>query len=450
MIDVQQLAAIVGDSHVVTDSDLMVGHTTDWTGRFCGPAVAVVRPGTVEEVAAVLRACHAAGQPVFPHGGVTGLVGAVPSSAGPAPVVLVTTRLKRLREVDQALGQVQVGAGATLAAVQAHARAAGWEYGVDIAARDSATIGGTIATNAGGIRVCAFGMTRAQVVGLEAVLADGTVLSHLTGLPKDNTGYDLAGLFVGSEGTLGVITAATLRLHRPVGPTTLALVAVADYRQAQALVAGAVPVGSRLLAAEVMDRAGTEVVCAVAGLPMPMPEVPWRHLLLIEVSGEQIALPDDAEALLAADCADAARIWTYRERQSEAAALLVDSDDPTRVIQKLDISVPAAAMQRFSDELAQLLAAQPVVTAHSVFGHIADGNLHVEIAGPTVEDDSVTTLVLRLVAAHGGSISAEHGIGQAKAAFLELSRSPAEIATMRAIKAALDPDGLMAPGVIFR
>ncbi|MGB5016409.1 MAG: FAD-linked oxidase C-terminal domain-containing protein, partial [Candidatus Nanopelagicales bacterium] len=200
----------------------------------------------------------------------------------------------------------------------------------------------------------------------------------------------------------------------------------------------------------VMDRAGTEVVCAVAGLPMPMPEVPWRHLLLIEVSGEQIALPDDAEALLAADCADAARIWTYRERQSEAAALLVDSDDPTRVIQKLDISVPAAAMQRFSDELAQLLAAQPVVTAHSVFGHIADGNLHVEIAGPTVEDDSVTTLVLRLVAAHGGSISAEHGIGQAKAAFLELSRSPAEIATMRAIKAALDPDGLMAPGVIFR
>ena len=282
------------------------------------------------------------------------------------------------------------------------------------------------------------------------MLADGTVLSHLTGLPKDNTGYDLAGLFVGSEGTLGVITAATLRLHRPVGPTTLALVAVADYRQAQALVAAAVPVGSRLLAAEVMDRAGTEVVCAVAGLPMPMPKVPWRHLLLIEVSGEQIALPDDAEALLAADCADAARIWTYRERQSEAAALLVDSDDPTRVIQKLDISVPAAAMQRFSDELAQLLAAQPVVTAHSVFGHIADGNLHVEIAGPTVEDDSVTTLVLRLVAAHGGSISAEHGIGQAKAAFLELSRSPAEIATMRAIKAALDPDGLMAPGVIFR
>ena len=166
MIDVQQLATIVGDTHVVTDPDLMAPHTTDWTGRFSGPALAVVRPGTVEEAAAVLCACHAAGQSVFPPGGVAGLVGAVPSADGPAPVVLVTTRLNRLREVDQALGQVQVGAGATLAAVQAHARAAGWEYGVDIAARDSATIGGTIATNAGGIRVCAFGMTRAQVVGL--------------------------------------------------------------------------------------------------------------------------------------------------------------------------------------------------------------------------------------------------------------------------------------------
>ncbi|MGV1037347.1 MAG: FAD-binding oxidoreductase [Candidatus Nanopelagicales bacterium] len=449
MIDVQQLAAIVGDSHVVTDPDLMAAHTTDWTGRFSGPAVAVVRPGNVDEVVAVLRACHAVGQPVFPHGGVTGLVGAVPSATGPAPVVLVTTRMNWLGEVDDALGQVQVGAGASLAAVQAHARAAGLEYGVDIAARDSATIGGTIATNAGGIRVCAFGMTRAQVVGLEAVLADGTVLSHLTGLPKDNTGYDLAGLFVGSEGTLGVITAATLRLHRPVGQTTLALVAVADYRQAQGLVAGVVPAGARLLAAEVMDRAGTEVVCQASGLPLPMPEVPWRHLLLIEVSGGEIQLLDDADALLAGDSSDAARLWSYRERQSEAAALLVDRNDPTRVIQKLDISVPAQVLQRFSDELVELLAGQPVVTAHSVFGHIADGNLHVEIAGPTVDDDSVTTLVLRLVAAHGGSISAEHGIGQAKAAFLELSRSPAEIATMLAIKAALDPDGLMAPGVIF-
>ena len=221
----EALVGVVGASHVLTDPDVMADHLVDWSRRYRGTARAVVRPGTVNEVSDVVRACVAAGVPVHPQGGNTGLVGgSVPAAAhGPAgpPVVLSTRRLQRFDPIDHTAGQVTVGAGVTLGQFRRTVAAEGWEYGVDLAGRDSATMGGTLATNAGGIRVCCFGMTRRQVTGIEAVLPDGSVVSHLKGLDKDNTGYDLASLLVGSEGTLGVITAARLRLHRPPGRSPL-------------------------------------------------------------------------------------------------------------------------------------------------------------------------------------------------------------------------------------
>lgn len=448
---IADLRRIVGDSQILTDPELVDSYTTDWTGRFHGPAVAVARPATTAEVAAILVACSAVGQPVLPQGGITGLVGASvpgPVIAGEAlPVILSTCRLNEIAVVDDHSGQVIAGAGATLGALRSHVASAGWEYGVDIAARDTATIGGTLATNAGGIRVCAFGMTKAQVVGIEAVLPSGAIISHLQGLPKDNTGYDLTALLVGSEGTLGVITAATLRLHRPVAPSTLALVGVRDYTHALALIARVRSTGDRLLAAEIMDGVGTELVCELSGLPWPLASRDWAQLLVVEVEAPDIDLPEDVDAIVALDGADYQRIWTYRERQSEAALMMAPR--LAGVLHKLDVSVPLRSLQHFFDDLSQLLDSDVDVLGGSVFGHIADGNLHIEIVSAAEHGERVTRATLELAGSHDGSISGEHGVGRMKAAYLSLSRTEVEIATMRAIKAALDPLAIMSPGVIF-
>jgi len=489
-----EFAAIVGETQVLVEGDLMAPFLTDWTGRFTGPAVCVVRPRDREEVAAVLAACSRHEQPVLPQGGNTGLVGgsvpgppsndphlhmagddhmAVDDSAGDLqavrplverpPVLMSLTRLNQLQPVSPD-GQLLVGAGATLADVQRHARAAGWMYGVDIAARDSATIGGTVATNAGGIRVCAFGMTRSQVVGLEVVLADGTVLSRLEPLAKDNTGFDVTGLFVGSEGTLGVVTAVRLRLHRPPERSTLALVGVEDYDEAMALVR-VCSADSRLLAAEVFDNTGLRAVCELAALSMPLERDDWPHILLIEIEASDMALPESVDAVVAGDSADVARLWSYRERQSEAASLLaprrglrpagdiersnVHTFVADRPIQKLDVSLPPDLLQAFHDQLVGLLTSLQQVSTFSIFGHLTDANLHIELAGVAPDDEGPTAAVLNLVAVHDGSISAEHGVGRAKVDYLHLTRSPADIAAMWTVKNALDSAGLMSPGVLL-
>lgn len=439
------LRAAVGDPHVVVDPDLMAQHVIDWAGRFGGPACAVVRPADTAEVSAVLRACHAAGVPVIPQGGNTGLVGGsvpAPDAAHP-PVILSTRRLATVGEVDQRSGQVTAGAGASLASVQAAARAAGWVYGVDLAARDSATIGGTVATNAGGIHVISYGMTRAQVVGIEAVLADGTVVSHLAGLLKDNTGYDLAALLCGSEGTLAVITAVRLRLHRPHGRTSVALIGCSSYADAMERMGASVDPAVQLLAAEVVDETGMDLASAVIGQPWPLA---GRHpvVLLLEVvdGGDASGFRDldDADVTIALDAAERDRIWQFRERQSEAFSAL-------GVCHKLDVSVPLAVLPECADELRALVDSWPEVTHAGVFGHLADGNIHVEVHGP--DGPEVDQAVLECVARYGGSISAEHGVGRAKVAELHLCRSAAEIAAMAAIKQALDPTGILNPGALL-
>ena len=443
---VEGLRAVVGAEHVLVDLAVIESYCVDWTRRFGGPALGVVRPGSTAEVAEVVRVCGEFGVPVLPQGGNTGLVGgSVPGLTGSPPVIVSTKRLSWIDPVDGLSGQVSAGAGATLGDVQRHARAAGWEYGVDLAARDSATIGGTVATNAGGIRVLAYGMTRAQLVGIEAVLPDGSVVSHMSGLVKDNTGFDLAQLLCGSEGTLGIITAVRLGLHRPAGKTSVALVGCSSYEDC--LEVASAGVSGPLVAAEVIDEVGMDLVCSVAGLPYPLVR---RHplVLLLEVAdggdggGFVESVLRDRDVVVGLEPVEIERLWSYRERQAEAFGTL-------GVIHKLDVSVPLDRLQACTDELREVIAEFRSVEKFGIFGHVMDGNIHVEFVGPDAEDESVDIAVLQCIARHGGSISAEHGIGRLKAHYLDFSRSLEEIAAMRAIKNAWDPRGLMNPGVLF-
>lgn len=449
------LADVVGQEHVLTDPALTESFTTDWTRRWGGLALAVVRPGSSAEVAGVLAACLAAGVPVIPQGGNTGLVGgSVPGDGcDDLPIIVSTRRLTRLDPIDEVSGQVTVGAGVTLGDLHRYVGKAGWEYGVDLAARDSATVGGTVATNAGGIRVIAHGMTRAQIAGIEAVLPDGSIVEHLAGLPKDNTGYDLAGLLTGSEGTLGIVTAVRLRLHRPHAPSTVALLGVSTYDDALRLMRAAVRPGITLLAAEVTDRTGVELAMRMSGLPWPLAA---RHplTLLLEIAdggegeGFDADVLGDLDVAVALDATERARLWTYRELQGEVfTAYAAEHGAPPA--HKLDISIPLRRLAECAELLRQRVEAYPSVIAFGVFGHLGDGNIHVEIAGPATDDEAVDMIVIGAVREFGGSVSAEHGIGRAKAHFLDYSRSPAEITAMRSIKAALDPRGIMNPGVLF-
>ena len=449
MTGLDELASIVGSAHVVTDPAVMADHLVDWSRRFHGTALAVVRPATTDEVAALVSVCARDGIPIHPQGGNTGLVGgSVPAAhhgaAGP-PVILSTRRLTRLDPVDELAGQVTVGAGVTLGNLRHHANAAGWEYGVDLAGRDSATIGGNLATNAGGIRVCCYGMTRKQVTGIEAVLPDGSVVSHLAGLDKDNTGYDLTSLLIGSEGTLGVITAARLRLHRPAGRSTVVLIGVSGFDEALRLVREAIAPGVRMLAAEMIDDVGMRAIMALDDLPWPL-EHQWPYVLLLEVEdgggAEGLILDDARDAVVADDPATTQRFWRYREGQGEAFNSL-------GITHRLDVSVPFEHLATLADGVRARLSDDPEVTTVGVFGHLADGNLHVEVIGPPEDDNRADEIVLRLVTDLGGSISAEHGVGRQKAPYLPWCRTPAELAAMKSIKTAFDPHGLFAPGVMW-
>ena len=439
-----ELTAICGPDHVLTDPDVTAGYATDWTRRFRGLARCVIRPGGVDEVAAALLACGRRGVPVVPQGGNTGLVGGGVPVGGDA-VVLSTRRLRRLDSVDTLSGQVTAGAGVTIAELRAHAARAGLEYGVDLAARDSATVGGTIATNAGGIQTIRYGPTRAQLLGLEAVLADGSVISGLGGIQADNTGYDLAQLIAGSEGTLAVITAARFRLW-PAEPSTLTVLAgVPGIEAAAGLQAEIRSLVPAVRAAEYFEAAGLALVRAHTGRPAPLERDYPAYLLADAAASDHDAerlmvLPPLQDAAVAMDAQARAGLWAYRERHTESISA-------EGIPHKLDVAVPLARIAAFRAELDSVIAKADARAI--VFGHIGAGNLHVNVLGPAPDDDRVDDAVLRLAAEHGGTISAEHGIGRAKAAVLHLSRSAAEIAAMRAVKSAFDPAGLLNPGVLF-
>jgi FAD/FMN-containing dehydrogenase len=462
----QALTSVVGVEHVLVDDDVRAPYETDWTRRWSGRAAAVVRPGTTEEVAAVLAACDAAGVAVVPQGGNTGMVGAGvprgaaeagPGSAGPVceagaredrpQLVLSLARLTELGEVDAASAQVSVGAGVTLATLQGHARAAGFGAGVDFGARDSATVGGLVACDAGGVRAVRHGTVRARVAGLEAVLADGRVVRRMSGLLKDNAGYDLPALLVGSEGTLGVITRVRWRLVPRRDARALALVPLAGLADAAPLLRAVRPVLPSLDACEFLTDEGLELVLDHLRVPAPVePRAP--AYVLLEAAADADPLPELAAALEAAGIEDAViaddtasreRVWRLREAHTEAISA-------AGVPHKLDVGVPLEQLAPFCDAVRD---AMPAGARTIVFGHLGDGNVHVNVLGPDPADESVDEAVLRLVAEHGGTISAEHGVGVAKARFLHLTRSPEEIEAMRAVKAALDPRGTLNPGAVL-
>lgn len=445
---VPALAEIVGPAHVLTDEDTCAPYEVDWTGRFHGRARAVVRPADTAQVSQVLSVCARYGAAVVPQGGNTGLVGGSVPRRG--EVLLSVRRLSALGPVDDLSGQVTVGAGSTLSAVRAHLRVASLDIGIDFAARESATLGGMVATNAGGEQVLRYGSMRAQVAGIEAVLADGSVLRRLSGLAKDNVGYDLPGLLTGSEGTLAVITAVRLRLVSPERHHGVALLGLTGVDALSRVVGRARAGIPGLTAAEFFLVDGLRLVRAHSGLSSPLP-VEHPAYLLLEAGGAEDPVPamggafegdpDVSGTAVASDAAARAALWRYREAHAEAINAL---GVPT----KLDVSVPLPVLGVFLTELPAVVEAVDPAARTVLFGHAAEGNVHVNVVGGAAAA-AVEDAVLRRVAHHGGSISAEHGVGTARVRWASLSRTPADLAAMRAVKRALDPAGLLNPGVIF-
>ncbi|HEY1320589.1 MAG TPA: FAD-binding oxidoreductase [Streptosporangiaceae bacterium] len=439
---VKDFASVVGDAHVLT-GDATAGYAVDWTGGFRGHTPAVVRPRDTAEVAAVLTLCHQAGAPVVPQGGNTGLVGGGIPRHG--EVVLSLTRLDRLTPVDGGSGQVTAGAGVTLQ--QVAAAHPDFDLGILIASRDSATVGGAIATNAGGLRVLRYGPMRSQLRGIEAVLPDGTVVSHLAGLVKDNTGYDYGSLLAGSEGTLAVITAARLQLVPRLRDPVTVIVGLAGLAGVHAMAVRAVREVRGLVSAEFFTRAGLAVLAEHAGLPLPLRD-DFPAYLLLEAAGpgadEDLAeLAGEHPVAVGATAADRARLWASRERHPEAAGFL---GTPL----KLDVSVPSSQWVRLASEVTAVVQAVDPAARVIIYGHVADGNLHVNVVPGGTPDGRHEQAVFEFVAALGGSISAEHGIGALKARWLSLARSGAERALFARIRAAFDPAGILNPQVLPR
>ena len=440
-------------SPLVTDAAEVAAASRDWwplalvweaEGTEQATASVVARPLVAAQVADVLRIANEARIPVTVAAGRSGVCGgSVPVHGG---VVLDLTALDGIVAVDRESLVLDVLAGTFGTPLEEQLRA---EYGVTLGhfpqSIDISTVGGWLACRGAGQKSTRYGKIEDMVTALHVVLADGRVV-HTGGAPRAAVGPDLTQLFVGSEGTLGVVTAARLRLVRPATASAVALIGVRDATDALGLVRSAVPRGVRLLAAEILDAAMLRHVCDVASLPWPLAG-PSDHVLLLETESPHdgavaMDLPDDRDAVVALDAADQARLWSYRERAAEATAVL-------GVPHRFDVSVPMGGWDAFVAVLTARLSRLEGITEVLVFGHLADGNLHVEVLGPEPDDERADAVVLGTVAEHRGSISAEHGVGRAKAAYLHLSRSSAEIAAMRAVKGALDPFGLFNPGALL-
>ncbi len=460
------LIGVVGPTQVLTEGDLSA-YEVDWRKRWHGKALAVVRPGSTAEVAAVVKACKAHGTSLVPQGGNTGLVGASGPDASGTQVVLNLARLNRVRHIDTANLAMTVDAGCVLQVVQEAAAAQGLLFPLSLAAEGSCTIGGNLATNAGGTQVLRFGNARELCLGLEVVTADGDVWDGLSGLRKDNTGYDLRDLFIGSEGTLGVITGATLKLYPQPAAVTTALAALPSMEAAVGLLQLAqARLGPGLTGFEVMGEFALGLVRKhFPQLAQPLPSATWTVLLeqsdcesaehatalfeaLLETALERGLITD---AAVASSIDQSNAMWHLRE-----SIPLAQSLEGLNI--KHDISVPVSKIPAFVAATdAALERAFPGVRLVD-FGHLGDGNLHYNVQAPAGQsaadflrecEKAVNTIVYDAVSAQGGSISAEHGIGTLKRDELAKRKSPVAMQMMRAIKQALDPEGRMNPGRVL-
>jgi len=458
------LRGIAGDAHVLTGGDLSAWEQ-DWRKRARGKALAVVRPGSTAEVAAVVKACAAAGTPIVAQGGNTGLVGgSVPDGSG-TQVVLSLQRMNAVRALDGDNLTVTVEAGCVLQALQETAEKAGYLFPLSLAAEGSCTIGGNLGTNAGGTQVVRYGNTRELCLGLEVVTAQGDIWDGLSGLRKDNTGYDLRDLFIGSEGTLGIITAATLKLYPLPAATLTAWAAVPSLDAAVALLGLAHrALGAGLTGFEVMGQFALGLVARhYPQLRVPLyQDTPCCVLLensdseseshargrfeaLLETALDQGCVTD---AVVAENIAQARQLWHVRE-----SIPLAQAEEGLNI--KHDISIPVSLIPAYCAETDALLAAEIPGVRLVNFGHLGDGNLHYNVQAPAGGDmaaflrdheERVNTLVYDQVRKYGGSISAEHGVGALKVDKLPHYKSPVALNLMRAVKRALDPHNLMNPG----
>jgi len=435
------LRAIVGADHVLTDADIRATYETDWLRQWHGTTPAVVRPGSAEEVAAVLRACAAAGIAVVPQGGNTGLVGAsVPRDGA---VLLSMQRFTSIGPVDPLSMQVTAGAGVTIERLQHHARAAGTDFAVDWGARATATVGGAVNTNAGGSRVVRFGTMRSQVMGLQAVFADGSIVTQLDGLAKETAGPHLPSLLVGNEGTLAVVTAARLRLVPWYRETAAALIACDSLVHAVSLLPALRALPS-LDAVELLMPDALRLACGHVEVKPPIDPGSAGAFVMVDCaahrdpSDDLLALLSSATGVLAVG---AQREQLYRIRDHITIAL-----GAAGVPLKLDVAVPVQHLDRL---VRRVQAALPPSARLVIFGHLAEGNLHVNVLDAGETAPAVREAVLSAAIELGGTISAEHGIGVAKAEWLPRLKGPAAYAALRAIKTALDPANLLNPGVLF-
>ncbi len=464
---VQTLAAIVGDAGLLTDADAIEPFLTEPRGTYRGQTELVVRPASTAELSAVMTACANAQIAMVPQGGGTGLCGgAVPSSTGDQ-VVISLARMNRIRSMDPQSFTMTVEAGCILADIQRAAESVDLLFPLSLGAEGSCQIGGNLSTNAGGTQVLRFGNSRDLVLGLEVVLPDGQVLDMLRGLRKDNTGYHLAGLFCGAEGTLGIISAAVLKLFPQPREVATALVAVPDLDAVIKLLSLArSATGDALSGCEFIPRIALEMVLRhIPGTRDPFP-TPYPHYLLLEAQSgsEEGRLTQEVEKLLS-DAVDSELILdaTVAQSPAQAEALwhiresIPDAQKPEGLSVKHDVSLPIHLVPQFVKQASQLVQTEVPGIRVVAFGHVGDGNVHFNLSQPIDMDRAtyashrhkLSELVHELAMSMGGSFSAEHGIGQLKRDELRRYRSDVELQVMRKIKAALDPHGLMNPGKVL-
>ncbi len=449
-------AALIGDRNVLSSAQDTAPYTEDWRRQYRADALCVLRPVSTAEVAALVGLCAHEGIAVVPQGGNTGLCGgSVPTGARPE-VVISLSRMNCIRDIDALNDTMTVEAGCVLAVIQRAADEAGRLFPLSLAAQGSCQIGGNLSTNAGGVNVLRYGNAREQVLGLEVVLPDGRVWDGLRALRKDNTGYDLKQLFIGAEGTLGVITAAVLKLYPKPTASATAWVAVQSPARAVALLAQLRRhVGERISAFELVSRRCLEAVLKHApAMRDPLLRAhPWYVLVEIADAGEEAALAAQVEqalaecsklvddAVLASSTSQSQALWKIRETIPEAQFSNV----------KHDVSVPVSKVPELIARAGSALeSAFPGAPVYA-FGHIGDGNIHYNVGDQALlaRRGEVNRLVYDAVASLGGSISAEHGLGQLKREEIARYKAPLELELMRALKRALDPQGLMNPGKVL-
>jgi len=460
-----QLAAIVGQKNIITDHVAMANYLSEPRGLFQGRAACVVRPGSTAEVAAIVAFCAETGTKIVPQGGNTGLVGGQTPSERGDEIILSLGRMDKVREVDPASNTLIVEAGMTLAQVRAEAENAGRYFPLSLPAAAFCTIGGNLATNAGGTAAIAYGVARDLVLGLEVVLADGQILSDLSKLKKNNTGYDLKNIFIGSEGTLGIITAVVLKLFPKPRAMATAFVGLADPHAALRLLNLARErVDHELKTFELIPRIAVDFVLAHGEAARDPLLAPHTCYVLLELAGQSKGVDERLRGLIEAAhergiIAEAAvavlpdarkDLWRIRQQISDVQACEGGSI-------KHDVSVPIADVPAFLEEVERAVTERIPGARLVAFGHLGDGNIHCNVSQPIGADeaafvarwDEVNEIVHAIVADHGGSISAEHGIGRLKRALLPRVKDPVALELMRTLKRTLDPQGILNPGKVL-